>query len=117
MCFHCRILQFSERECARAEGYLRRAETLCKRVLEISPGEKTGHSLLSYAANGACFDWCSGNHRELIDYYYGFVKKNPDIRAGYMWLLDNLLTIAIVTALAVICAFVGYMFFRRKKHH
>ncbi|MBQ8718217.1 MAG: hypothetical protein IJY66_03020 [Clostridia bacterium] len=34
-----------------------------------------------------------------------------------MWLLDNLLTIAIVTALAVICAFVGYMFFRRKKHH
>ena len=41
--------------------------------------------------NGACFDWCSCNHRELIDYYYGFVEKNPAYRGGYMWLLDNLL--------------------------
>ena len=75
----------------RVEGYRRRAETLCKRVLEVSPGEKAGHSLLSYAANGACFDWCSGSHRELIDYYYEFVKRNPENRSGYMWLLDNLI--------------------------
>ena len=75
----------------RAEGYHRRAESLCKRALEAAPTEKAGHSLLSYAANGACFDWCSRNHRELIDYYYGFVEKNPDYRPGYMWLLDNLL--------------------------
>lgn len=75
----------------RAEGYHRRAESLCKRALEVAPTEKTGHSLLSYAANGACFDWCSSNHRELIDYYYGFVAKNPDFRSGYMWLLDNLI--------------------------
>lgn len=75
----------------RAEGYQRRAESLCKRALEVAPTEKVGHSLLSYAANGACFDWCSRNHRELIDYYYGFVEKNPDYRPGYMWLLDNLI--------------------------
>lgn len=75
----------------RAEGYNRRAESLCKRALEAAPTEKSGHSLLSYAANGACFDWCSSNHRELIDYYYGFVEKNPDYRPGYMWLLDNLI--------------------------
>lgn len=75
----------------RAEGYHRRAEALCKRALEVAPTEKAGHSLLSYAANGACFDWCSCNHRELIDYYYGFVEKNSDFRPGYMWLLDNLI--------------------------
>ena len=75
----------------RAEGYHRRAESLCKRALEVDPTEKAGHSLLSYAANGACFDWCSSSHRELIDYYYSFVEKNPDYRPGYMWLLDNLL--------------------------
>jgi len=75
----------------RAEGYQRRAESLCKRALDAAPTEKAGHSLLSYAANGACFDWCSSNHRELIDYYYDFVKKNPDYRPGYMWLLDNLI--------------------------
>lgn len=75
----------------RAEGYHRRAEALCKRALDTAPTEKAGHSLLSYAANGACFDWCSSNHRELIDYYYGFIQKNPDYRPGYMWLLDNLI--------------------------
>lgn len=75
----------------RAEGYHRRAESLCKRALDVAPTMKLGHSLLSYAANGACFDWCSSNHRELIDYYYGFVDKNPDYRSGYMWLLDNLI--------------------------
>ena len=74
----------------RADGYHRRAESLCKRALEASPTLKSGHSLLSYAANGACFDWCSSNHRELIDYYYSFVEKNPGYRPGYMWLLDNL---------------------------
>lgn len=75
----------------RAEGYQRRAEALCKRILEAAPTEKQGHSLLSYAARGACFDWCSDNHRELIDYYYSFIEKNPDYRPGHMWLLDNLL--------------------------
>lgn len=75
----------------RAEGYHRRAEALCKRALDVAPTEKAGHSLLSYAANGACFDWCSSNHRELIDYYYSFVEKNPAYRPGYMWLLDNLI--------------------------
>lgn len=75
----------------RAEGYHRRAESMCKRALDAAPTNKSGHSLLSYAANGACFDWCSSNHRELIDYYYGFVQRNPDYRPGYMWLLDNLI--------------------------
>ncbi|MBR4069316.1 MAG: tetratricopeptide repeat protein [Clostridia bacterium] len=75
----------------RADGYHRRAENLCKRTLEVAPTEKAGHSLLSYAANGACFDWCSCNHRELIDYYYAFVEKNADFRPGYRWLLDNLI--------------------------
>jgi len=75
----------------RAEGYHRRAEALCKRALDVAPTEKSGHSQLSYAASGACFDWCSSNHREMIDYYYSFVEKNPDYRPGYMWLLDNLI--------------------------
>ena len=75
----------------RAEGYYRKSEVLCKRALEVAPTEKSAHSLLSYAAHGACFDWCSSNHRELIDYYYGFVEKNPDFAPGYMWLLDNLI--------------------------
>jgi len=89
----------------RAEGYHRRAEALCKRALEAAPREKSGHSLLSYAANGACFDWCGSNHRELIDYYYGFVQKNPDDRPGYMWLLDNLLAdLRLEEALEIIAA-------------
>ena len=75
----------------RAEGYQRKAAVLARRSLELEPRVKAGHSLLSYAEKGACWDWCSGNHRELIDYYHEFVRKNPDYRSGYLWLLDNLL--------------------------
>ena len=75
----------------RAEGYQRKAEILAKRSLELEPGEKAGHSILSYAANGACFDWCSSNHNELIKYYYDFIEKNPDCTRAYLWLLDNLI--------------------------
>ena len=75
----------------RAESYKRKAEVLVKRALELEPTVKEGHSILSYVADGACWDWCSRNHRELIDYYYGFVDKNPDYRSGYLWLLDNLI--------------------------
>ncbi len=75
----------------RADGYHRKAEVLAKRSLELEPTEKEGHSLLSFAAQGACWDGCSANHRELIDYYYDFIAKNPTYRQGYLWLLDNLI--------------------------
>jgi len=75
----------------RADSYKRKAVPLVKRSLELEPTVKAGHSILSYVADGACWDWCSSNHRELIDYYYDFVKKNPDYRSGYLWLLDNLI--------------------------
>ena len=75
----------------RADGYRRKAAVLAKRSLELEPREKAGHSILSTAANGDCGDWCEMNHRELIDYYYGFIQKNPDYRPGYLWLLGNLL--------------------------
>ena len=75
----------------RADGYHRKAEALCKRALELEPTEKAGHSLLSYAANGACWDWCLNNHHKLIDFYYEFTAKHPDYRGGYLWLLDNLI--------------------------
>ena len=68
-----------------------KAETLCKRAIELDPTEKEGHSLLSFAAHGACWDWCCSHHFELIDYYYEFVAKNPDYRSGWFWLLSNLL--------------------------
>lgn len=75
----------------RADGYHRKAEALCKRAIELEPTEKAGHSLLSYAANGACGDWCLNNHHALIDYYYDFTAKHPDYRGGWLWLLDNLM--------------------------
>ena len=75
----------------RAESYNRKGEVLVKRALELEPTVKEGHSILSFVANGSCWDWCSCNHRELIDYYYDFVEKNPDYRSGYLWLLPQLL--------------------------
>lgn len=75
----------------RALSYQRKAEKLVKRSLELEPEVKESHSILSFVANGACWDWCSSNHRELIDYYYDFMEKNPTFARGYLWLLDNLI--------------------------
>jgi len=75
----------------RAAGYHRKAEGLAKRAIELDPTEHSGHSLLSEAAHGACWDWCENNHHALIDFYYNFVEQNPDYRGGYLWLLDNLI--------------------------
>ncbi len=75
----------------RAMGYYDKAETLAKRALELEPCDKAGHSLLDKAAGGAGWDWCSSNHRQLIDFYYDFIEKNPDYARGYLWLMDNLI--------------------------
>ena len=85
----CRVLAGLYKH--RAEGYNRLAVSLAKRSLALEPEVKDGHSILSFAAHGACWDWCSSNHRELIDYYYDFIGKNPAYLPGYLWLLDNLI--------------------------
>lgn len=52
---------------------------------------KMAHGELVCAMGGVCGDWCAGNHYALIEYYKDFVAQHPDYRAGYQWLLEQLL--------------------------
>ena len=67
------------------------AADFAKRALAASPTEKDAHSELCEAMGGRMPDWCVRNHHALVDFYLDFVKKNPDYRGGYLWLLDNLI--------------------------
>mgnify|MGYP002508334533 CR=1 FL=1 len=40
---------------------------------------------------GAPVDWCQNNVYRLIDWYKEFVEKNPGLRNGYQWLLNQLI--------------------------
>jgi len=75
----------------RAQMYHDRAADYAKQALELEPTVKDNHSALSEAAGGVVWDWCVANHSRLIDYYKSFTKKNPDYRAGYLWLMDCLI--------------------------
>lgn len=67
------------------------AAEYAKEALRRDPVCKGAHDELVHAMGGRLADWCYTNHRELIRWYQDFLKKNPDNRGGYMWLLDQLI--------------------------
>lgn len=75
----------------RSRGYAEMAADYARKALEVDPCKKDNHSLLGMASGGALWDWCCTNHTQLIDYYRGFVQKNPGYAPGFMWLADNLI--------------------------
>lgn len=75
----------------RARMYRDRAAEIAKQALEIEPDKHDNHAVLCEAMNGVFMDWCITNHTAIIEYYKYFIKKNPHDRAGYMWLIDNLI--------------------------
>lgn len=74
-----------------AEEHQGRAAEYAKAALERDPEIKGAHDTLVSAMNGRVADWCVANHHELIDWYQGFLEKNPTCRAGYFWLMDQLI--------------------------
>lgn len=74
-----------------ARMYKNMAAQISREALELEPDKKDNHSDLCEAMGGALPDWCCTNHTAIIDYYKGFVAKNPDYAPGYLWYLDNLI--------------------------
>ena len=62
-----------------------------KAALAIDPDNRDALSELNGAMGGFIPDWCVRNHYKLTEYLQDFVKKHPENRSAYMWLLDNLL--------------------------
>lgn len=81
----------AELELHLAEEHRARAAAYAKEALALEPDRKAAHSDLVEAMGGKKADWCVVNHHELIDWYKGFVEQHPDIRRGYLWLMDQLI--------------------------
>ncbi len=75
----------------RARMYYDRAGEIAKQALELEPENHGNHAAFCEAMNGEFMDWCITNHTKVIEYYQAFVKKHPRDRAGYLWLMDNLM--------------------------
>lgn len=75
----------------RAQMYRDYAAEYAKQALELEPEKHDNHAAFCEAAGGVFMDWCITNHTRIIDYYKEFVKKQPRDRAGYLWLMDNLI--------------------------
>ncbi len=74
----------------RAESYRERAINVSEIALEVEPENHDNHANLCEGMGGVFMDWCVSNHSRIISFYQAYVKKHPNDRAGYMWLIDNL---------------------------
>ena len=74
-----------------AKYHRERAAEYAKTALSRDPELKDAHCELTEAMDGDAFDWYYGNHHKLIEWYKCFVKKNPTVVRGYLWLLDQLM--------------------------
>lgn len=75
----------------RARMYYDQAGEIAKQAIELDPENHGNHAAFCEAMNGEFMDWCITNHIRIIEYYQDYVKKHPNDRAGYLWLMDNLI--------------------------
>lgn len=75
----------------RAQMYHDYAAEFAKQALELAPEKHDNHSTFCEATGGVFMDWCITNHTKIINFYKEYVKKHPCDRAGYLWLMDNLI--------------------------
>ena len=70
----------------RSGEYHAKSMELAKQTLEENPLDENIHSILC----GPQWDWDLTNHHELIDFYYGFIRKNPDNFKAHEYLAELL---------------------------
>ena len=75
----------------RAKSDHEAAGEYAKKVLELDPKDKTGWVAFLEANNGVCGDEWYDNHFEVIEYFEGFLKKNPGNYLGLYGIIENLL--------------------------
>ena len=81
-----------------AELYEHRIRTLtrsaagyAKQAIRIQPEKKACHSVMTNLLHGYGGDWTCNNTLEMVRYYRGVMKRMPDWREGWRFLLDQLI--------------------------
>ena len=75
----------------RIHTYTRRAVDCAKQAIRIQPEKKCGHSLLTNMYHGYDGDWTCNHTLEMVRYYRGLMKRVPEYRDGWRWLLPQLI--------------------------
>ena len=75
----------------RVQEYQGKAAFYAKEGIKLAPFNSELHKGLNNAHKVPIGDWNVMNHAEKIAYYNEFLKKYPEHRTGYMWLLDALI--------------------------
>lgn len=75
----------------RIHTYTRLAVDYVKQAIRIEPEKKCGHSVLTNLLHGYGGDWTCNNTLEMVRYYRGLMKRVPEYREGWRWLLDQLI--------------------------
>lgn len=75
-----------------AQSYHDQGIEYAKKALQIDPDFKGNHVSLVEASRGIFTDWNYNNHNNLCNYYIDFCDKHPDLRKGYMYLMDHLIS-------------------------
>ncbi|MBQ6383594.1 MAG: helix-turn-helix domain-containing protein [Clostridia bacterium] len=75
----------------RMESFARKASRYAREAVQAAPNEKDCQWILQKAEGHAVWDWNFANHSKGIEFYQELVKKNPEARLPYLYLLDNLL--------------------------
>ena len=69
----------------------RKASDYAKEAIRREPENIKAHSAYVAANEGEWGAWLSYNRHRIIDFYKEFVETHPDLRTGYLWLLDQLI--------------------------
>lgn len=75
----------------RARMHQEQAAGFARQALELEPEKHCNHAAYCEAAGGVFLNWSISNHTRIIEFYKGYIRRNPSDRAGYMWLMDNLI--------------------------
>ncbi len=75
----------------RIKTFTRLAVDYAKQGIRIQPEKKCGHSVLTNLLHGYGGDWTCNHTLEMVRYYRGLMKRVPEYREGWRWLLDQLI--------------------------
>ncbi len=74
-----------------AESLHKKQVFFAKRALALQPNNKEDINNINNGWGGVLFDWDTANHHELIAYWKDLLKKQPENKRVYFYLLDNLI--------------------------
>lgn len=74
-----------------AQNLRKKAVQYSKKALELNPNSKADISIINNASDGALYDWDTGSHHDLIEYYQKTLRSAPENKRLYFFLLDNLI--------------------------